>query len=128
MLNNGDTFMLIVIEKVSNFAWAEPLKNKTGNYILKTFAKIPSRGGLKTFLYTDRGVEFANKLFQRYIEKKETHFSTAQNQETESSITERLFRTLSSRVWRYFTFKDTERHVDVLPDFHDPAMQHFIAA
>ena len=39
-----------------------------------------------------------------------------------------MIRTLWSRIWRYFTFKDTERHVDVLPDFHDPTMQHFIAA
>ena len=80
------------------------------------------------FLYMDRGLEFANKLFQRYLKKKQMHFLTAQNQETESSNTERLIRTLWSQIWRYFTFKDTERHVDVLPDFHDSAMQHFIAA
>jgi len=66
MFNNGHTFMLIVVEKFSNFAWAEPLKNKTGKSILKAFAKILNRGGLKTlFLYTDRGLEFVNKLFQR---------------------------------------------------------------
>ena len=66
MFNNGHTFMLIVVEKFSNFAWAEPLKNKTGKSILKAFAKILNRGSLKTlFLYTDRGLEFVNKLFQR---------------------------------------------------------------
>jgi len=43
------------------------------------------------------------------------------------SITERMIRTILSRIWRYFTFNDTERHVDVLPDFHDPTMQQFIA-
>jgi len=45
MFNNGHTFMLIVVEKFSNFAWAEPLKNKTGKSILKAFAKILNRGG-----------------------------------------------------------------------------------
>ena len=66
MFNNGHTFiMLIVVEKFWNFAWAEPLKNKTSNSTLNTFAKILSRGGLKTlFLYTDRGLKFANKPFQ----------------------------------------------------------------
>jgi len=84
---------------------------------------------MKTFfLYTDHGLEYAYKLFQRYLKKKQIHFLTVQNQETGSSITERLIRTLWSRIWRYFTFKDTERHVDVLPDFHDPTMQHFVAA
>jgi len=38
-----------------------------------------------------------------------------------------MIRTLLSRIWRYFTFKDSERYVDVLPDFHDPTI-HFIAA
>ena len=129
MFNNGHTLMLIVVEKFSNFAWAEPLKNKTSNSTLKTFAKILSRDGLKTlFLYSDRGLEFANKLFQRYLKKKQIHLLTAQNQETESSTTERMIRTLWSRIWRNFTFKDTERYVDVLPDFHDPTVQHFIAA
>jgi len=45
MFNDGHTFMLIVIEKFSNFAWAEPLKNKTDKSILKAFAKILSRVG-----------------------------------------------------------------------------------
>jgi len=77
MFNNGHTLMLIVVEKFSNFAWAEPLKNKTSNSTLKTFAKILSRGGLKTlFLYTDRGLEFDNKLFQRYLKKTQIHFLT----------------------------------------------------
>jgi len=128
MFNNGQTFIFIVIEKFSNFAWAVPLKKKTGKSILKAFAKTPNRGGLKTlFLYRDRGLEFANKLIQRYP-KKQIHFLTAQNQETKSSITERMIRKLLSRIWRYFTFKDAERYVDVLPDFHDPTTQHFIAA
>ena len=44
-------------------------------------------------------------------------FLTAQNHETKSSVTERMIRTHLSRIWRYFTFKHTERYVDVLPDF-----------
>ena len=48
MFNDGHMFMLIVVEKFSNFAWAEPLKNKTGKSILKAFAKILNWGGLKT--------------------------------------------------------------------------------
>jgi len=55
--------MSIVVEKFSNFAWAEPLKNKRSKSITKAFAKILNRGWLKTlFLYTDRGFEFASKL------------------------------------------------------------------
>jgi len=56
--------VLIVFEKFSNFAWAEPLKNKISKSILNAFAKILNRGGLKTFLYTNRGLEFAKKFIQ----------------------------------------------------------------
>ena len=52
MFNNDHTFRLIVVEKFSNFAWAEPLKRKTGESILKALAKILNRGGLKTLLVT----------------------------------------------------------------------------
>jgi len=44
VFNDGNTFLLIVVEKFSNFAWAEPLKNKTSKSILKAFAKIINRG------------------------------------------------------------------------------------
>ena len=59
-----ESLVLIVFEKFSNFAWAEPLKNKISKSILNAFAKILNRGGLKTFLYTNRGLEFAKKFIQ----------------------------------------------------------------
>ena len=68
-------------------------------------------------MYTDRGLEFTNKLFQRWLKKKQIHFLTPQYQETNAAIAERMIRTLLSRIWRYFTFKDTKRYVDLLSDF-----------
>jgi len=116
--NNGHTFMLIVIDVFSKFAWAEPLKNQTNKSVLKAFAKIVNRSGRKPlFLYAVRGLEFTNKLFQRWLKKKQIHFLTPQNQETKAAIAERMIRRLLSRIWRYFPFKDTKRYVDVLPDF-----------
>jgi len=110
--------VLSVIDVFSKFVWAEPLKNKTSKSVLKTFAKIVNRSGRKPlFLYKDRDLEFTNKLFQRWLKKKQIHFLTPQNQETKAAIAERMIRTLLSRVWRYFTFKDTKRYVDVLQYF-----------
>jgi len=93
--NNGHTFVLIVMDVFSKFAWAEPLKNKTRKSVLKAFAKIVNRSGRKPlFLYTGRGLEFTNKLFQRWLKKKQIHFLTPQNQETKAVIAERIIRTL----------------------------------
>ena len=110
--------MLIVIDVFSKFAWTEPSKNETSKSVLKAFAKIVNRRGRKPLLLnTDRGLEITNKLFQRWLKNKQIHFLTPQNQETKAAIGKRMIRTLLSRVWRYFTFKDTKRYVDVLPDF-----------
>jgi len=64
-------------------------------------------------------VAFVNGPWSRVRQQTFSKFTflKAQNHERNSSITERMIRTLSSRIWRYFTFKDTERYVDVLPDF-----------
>jgi len=112
--NNGHTFccknftLKILLSKTkfyfqkdvfSKFVWAEPLKNKTSKSVLKAFAKIVNRSGRKPlFLYTDRGLEFTNKLFQRWLKKKQIHFLTLQNQETKAAIAERMIRTLLARV------------------------------
>jgi len=103
--------------------WAESLKNKTGKSIITAFAKIVNRSGLKTLFFWKRTMVSSSPTSFFKI-----HFLTAQNHETKSPITERMVRTLLSRIWWYFTFKESERYVDVLPDFHDPTMQHFIAA
>ena len=44
------------------------------------------------------------------------HFAT-HNEETKASIVERFNRTLKTRMWRYFTNKQSVRYVDVLQDF-----------
>jgi len=104
--NNGHTFVLIV----EIFAWAELLKNKTSKSVLKAFAKVLNRSGRKSlFLYTDRGLEFDNKLFQRWLKKKQIHFLTPQNQETKAAIAEGMIRTFLFRIWRYFTFKGYQK-------------------
>ena len=42
------------------------------------------------------------------------HFYTT-NSEVKASIVERFNRTLKSRMWRYFTWKNTLKYIDVLP-------------
>ena len=93
--NNGHTLVLIVIDVFSKFAWAESLKNKTSKRVLKAFAKVVNRSARKPLiLYTDRGLEFTKKLYQRWLKKKYFHFLTSQNQETKAAIAERLITTL----------------------------------
>jgi len=69
LFTNGHTFVLIVVEKLYNLAWPEPLKNKTSKSFFKTFAKILNRGGLKTlFLHTQCNFISCTLLVSRHLE------------------------------------------------------------
>ena len=113
--NDGYRFLLTVIDVLSKYAWVVPLKDKTGkslvdalDVVFKKDGRVPER------LQTDAGKEFLNKEFQRFLTSKNVlHFVTYN--ETKAQIVERFNRTLKNRMWRYFTFQNGRRYVEVLP-------------
>lgn len=110
--NNNVKFLLTVIDSLSKFAFAIPLKDKTGQSIVKAFTQIfKTRQPRK--LRTDKGKEFLNRPFQDFLKKRGIIFFTSNN-ETKSAIVERFNRTLQERMWRYFTASKTQRYIDVL--------------
>ena len=44
------------------------------------------------------------------------HFFTTYNEETKASIVERFDRTLKTKMWKYFTHRETLTYVDVLSE------------
>ena len=54
-----------------------------------------------------------NRKFQAFLKKHNIRFFTTQN-ETKASIVERLNRTLKTKMWKYFTAKNTLKYVDIL--------------
>lgn len=113
--NDGYTFLLTCIDILSKYAWAIPLKNKTGSQITEAFDKIVESGRRPKALQTDKGSEFLNRTFQNYLKEKGILFFTTHS-ETKGSVVERFNRTLKSKMWKYFTFKNTWRYIDVLAD------------
>ena len=110
--NNNVTFLLTVIDSLSKYAFVVPLKDKTGQSIVKAFTHIfKTRQPRK--LRSDKGKEFVNKLFQDFLKKRGIIFFTSNN-ETKSAIVERFNRTLQAKMWRYFTASSTHRYIDVL--------------
>lgn len=61
------------------------------------------------------GTEFLNSLFQNYLKSEGIDFFTTFS-ETKAAICERFNRTLKTRMWRYFQFKNTRRYIDILPE------------
>ncbi|GIX81302.1 uncharacterized transposon-derived protein F54H12.3 [Caerostris darwini] len=99
--NNGYKFLLTCIDVFSKYAWAIPLKDKTGQSILKGFQKIFKERKPKS-LQTDKGTEFKNKILQKYLKTINVHFFTTNN-ETKASIVERFHRTLMSKLTNFVT-------------------------
>ena len=112
--NNGYRYISTCIDVLSKYAWAFPLKNKKGINVIKIFDKIFKEGRVPIKLQSDGGREFNNFAFRKYMKEKGIHYFTTRN-ETKCSIVERFNRTLKSKMWKYFTHKNTQNYLDVLP-------------
>ncbi len=113
-LNRGYKFLLTCIDVLSKYAWVVPLKNKKGESLVKAFELILKEGRVPVQLFTDSGTEFKNKLFQKLLRQKGIHHFTSRN-ETKCPTVERFNRTLKTKMYKYFTSKNTSKYIDVLP-------------
>ena len=67
--NNNNKFILTVIDIFTKYAWAIPLKNKSGLSITNGFKTILSEGRKPEKLWVDRGSEFYNKTFKSLLKE-----------------------------------------------------------
>ena len=114
--NDGNTFILTVIDCFSKYAWAEVLKRKTAEEIIEAMKRILKHGRRPKRLQTDKGSEFTNGKVQQFLKQNGIHFFTTNGDEQKASIVERFNRTLKGRMFKYFTAANTYRYVDVLQD------------
>ena len=98
-----------------NFSWVVPLKNKTGESLVNGFQSILDLGRSPEKLQTDKGTEFLNRNFQSFLKESNIYFLTT-NSQLKASVVEHFNRTLKTRMWRYFTAKNTLVYIDILQD------------
>ena len=67
--NKNYKFILTVIDIFTKYAWAIPLKNKSGLSITNSFKTILSEGRKPEKLWVDRGSEFYNKSFKSLLKE-----------------------------------------------------------
>ena len=115
--NDGYRYLFTVIDCFSKYAWAIPLKTKSGPALLealkllleKSHPRKPNR------MQTDKGKEFMNALVQDFLKENAIHHFTSESDQ-KAAMVERFNRTLKTRMWRYFTANNTYRYIDVLED------------
>ena len=119
--NDDHTFVLVVIDVLSKYVFAEPMKNKSAESVTEAFRAILNRsnGRIPITLQSDKGKEFVNKKFQTYLKEQNIIFRLVRDPDVKAACIERFIRTLKTRLWRYFTHKRTRCYVDVLQKFVD---------
>lgn len=112
--NKGFRYILMVINAFSKFAWAQPVKQKTGKAVAEAMKIILSQMKYPPkHIQTDSGKEFYNKEFQALMKQHHiNHYSTYSS--LKASIVERLNRTLKNRMWRQFSLQGSYKWIPIL--------------
>lgn len=114
--NNGYKYILMIIDTYSKFAWALPVKTKTGIDVAHVFEQLLETGTNRSprNVQTDHGGEFYNRYFKTVMERYGiNHYSTFTH--LKASIVERLNRTVKGRMWMRFNLRGSHKWIDILP-------------
>lgn len=93
-----------------------PLKDKKGPTTARAFEDILREGRQPTKLRTDKGQEFRSKAFNTVLTDRNIHFYS-QNTEVKANYAEIAIKTTKTRMYRYMTFKPSQRYIDRLQEF-----------
>ena len=110
--DSGFRYILTVIDVLSKYAWAIPLKSKRGSEMAEAFKSI-FKDRRPNKIQFDEGREFYNRNVKDLFETQDIKwFSTRSDKK--ASVVERFNRTLKSRMYKYFTDHQTKKWVKVL--------------
>ena len=114
--NNGYKYILTVIDILSRYAWARALKSKQGREVADAFISIFNEGRIPQRIQSDQGKEFENHHVRQVMQDNDVELFSVKSA-YKAAMVERFNRTLKTKIWRYFTAKNTYQWVDKLPDF-----------
>jgi hypothetical protein len=112
--NQGYRYILVVLDVFSRYAWARPLKNKTGETVTSAFKDIFHDGHKPTRLWTDEGKEFYNATMYRMLEANNIELYSTHN-EPKAMIAERFIRTLRKKIESNYILTMSTVWYDILP-------------
>jgi hypothetical protein len=116
--NRGYNYIVTVIDVLSKYAWAIPVKNKRPISVKEALIKVfEERTPLS--LQTDKGLEFNNQVLKKFLRENNIHYFTSKNKEIKCAIVERFNRTLKGKMFKYFTKVGNHRYINILQDLVD---------
>ena len=113
--NANHRYILTCIDILSRYAWARPLKTKQGSEVADAIEDIFETSGRKPKrVQTDQGKEFYNAPVKRLLARHDIELFSVKSP-TKCALVERWNRTLKTKLWKYFTSRNTYKWLDVLP-------------
>lgn len=113
--NDNYKYLLVMIDCFSRYAWVKLLKNKSGNEVTRVMGEMLNESRIPSLIRVDRGSEINNKQFDKLMLDHNIHkYKTSNIQK--ANYAERFIKTLKSRIYRYFSYKQNYRYIDVLQD------------
>lgn len=113
--NKGYKYLLTVIDTFSKYAWAVPVKSKSGDDVTKAMLSIFKQNRVCKNLQVDNGTEFYNSNFLSLMQLYKVHlYSTYSN--LKASICERFNRTLKNKMWKQFSLQGNYKWLEILPN------------
>lgn len=113
--NDGYCYILTVIDVFSKMLYARVLKRKTPSEVIIAFKSIFKESHSKPkCIQSDKGTEFTGQKVKKFLSEHGVKYFTTKNPDVKAAVVERVNRTLKSRMWRYLTYKNTYKYIDVL--------------
>jgi hypothetical protein len=109
--NKNITFLLIIVDIYSRYAFVIPIKHKSGEDTLKAFEKLKTT---PHNLWVDEGKEFFNSEMKAYCKKRNINMYHTYTG-LKSVFAERFNRTLRDLIFEYLNSYDTKYYLDELP-------------
>lgn len=115
--NNGYSYILTVIDVFSKMLYARALKSKTPSEVINALQSVFSESKNKPeCIQSDKGGEFTSHKVKQFLTTNGVKYFTTKNPDVKAAVVERVNRTLKSRMWRYLTYKNTYKYINVLDD------------
>ena len=118
--SGGYKYIFAVIDCFTKYAWVYPLKANTANSAIECFKDVLSKCGEKPEkLNTDRGPEFKNKAFAKYMKDEKIHHYLSYS-DRKCPIVERFMKTIQQKIYQICAQKRTLNWINAL----DQAMKY----
>lgn len=111
--NRNFKYILTVIDIFSKYAWAIPIRNKTGKDVANAMQLVFDEKRYPKNMHTDMGKEFYNTYFKKLMDLyKINHYSTFSTKK--AAIVERFNRTLKNKMWKKFSLQGSYKWLNIL--------------